>query len=71
MEKNAACGPPYPIGTPNRCEFPTAASAPISPGDFNRVSANKSVAIQTNDLFSCAKLHKEKKSWIDPSVSGY
>ena len=42
VAKKAACGPPYPIGIPNRCEFPTTISAPISPGGFKTVKANKS-----------------------------
>ena len=32
VAKNAACGPPYPSGTPNRCALPTTTSAPASPG---------------------------------------
>lgn len=42
--KKAACGPPYPSGTPKRCEFPNAISAPISFGLFNKHSDNISVA---------------------------
>ena len=32
VAKNAACGPPNPIGTPKRWELPTTTSAPASPG---------------------------------------
>ncbi len=41
---NPACGPPKPIGTPKRCEDPTATSAPISPGGRSRVMASRSAA---------------------------
>ena len=46
VAKKAACGPPYPKGTPNLCAFPTAASAFISPGVFNMLRARRSVAKQ-------------------------
>ena len=42
--RNPACGPPNPIGTPNLCADPTAASKPHSPGALSSVKANKSVA---------------------------
>ena len=42
--KNAAWGPPYPSGTPNRCVLPTTISAPNSAGDCKQVNAIKSVA---------------------------
>ncbi len=45
--KNAACGPPKPSGTPKRCEFPSAMSAPISFGLFNKHNDSKSVAQMT------------------------
>ena len=51
VAKNAACGPPYPMGTPNRCELPTTMSAPISPGDLIRVNASKSLATTANAPF--------------------
>ena len=47
VAKNAACGPPKPMGTPNRCEFPMAISAPNSPGGVNKHNASKSVAMIT------------------------
>lgn len=46
-EKKPAWGPPYPRGTPNRCEFPRHMSAPTSPGGSNTHSASKSVATAT------------------------
>lgn len=46
---NAACGPPYPSGVPNRWLLPTTMSTPNSPGALTRVSDNKSVAHTTND----------------------
>ena len=36
VEKNAACGPPIPIGTPNLCELPSTTSAPHSPGGVSK-----------------------------------
>lgn len=47
QDMNAACGPPKPIGTPNRCALPIAMSAPSSPGGVSSVSASRSVAITT------------------------
>lgn len=44
---NAACGPPYPSGTPKRCALPIATSAPSSPGDRRSVNDNKSHTIIT------------------------
>jgi hypothetical protein len=36
VAKKAACGPPKPIGTPKRCDEPSAMSAPISPGELEQ-----------------------------------
>ena len=52
VAKKAACGPPYPIGTPNRCEFPRTISAPISPGGFKMAKLNKSEATHASALLS-------------------
>ena len=41
---NAACGPPNPIGTPNRCADPMAMSAPSAPGGVVSTHARRSVA---------------------------
>ena len=71
VAKNAACGPPYPSGTPKRCALPTATSAPSSPGGFRRVSANKSVAITTIAPASCAAAMPAPGSFTAPSVAGY
>ena len=54
VAKNAACGPPKPIGTPKRCALPIATSAPSSPGGVSKVSASKSVAIITKAFAACA-----------------
>ena len=48
VAKNAACGPPKPMGTPKRWLLPSTTSAPISPGDFNKARAIKSVATALN-----------------------
>ena len=42
--RKPACGPPKPIGTPNRCAEPTAMSAPNCPGGTASRHANGSVA---------------------------
>ena len=52
--KKPACGPPNPMGTPKRCDVPTATSAPHSPGALSNVSASKSVAAMTSAPRSCA-----------------
>nr|ACR35864.1 unknown [Zea mays] len=54
VARNAACGPPYPMGTPKRCAEPTAMSAPISPGGRSAVSASRSVAMTTLTPWACA-----------------
>jgi len=48
VARYAACGPPKPIGTPNRCVEPMAMSASNYPGDFSSVSAKISAAITTS-----------------------
>lgn len=47
QEKNPAWGPPYPNGTPNLCEVPTAMSTPNSAGGLSSVRLRRSVAQQT------------------------
>ncbi len=47
---NEPCGPPYPRGTPKRCEFPTAMSAPHSPGGVSNARLRRSVAAITSAL---------------------
>mmetsp|Transcript_941 Transcript_941/g.2272 ORF Transcript_941/g.2272 Transcript_941/m.2272 type:complete len:254 (-) Transcript_941:944-1705(-) len=54
VARKAACGPPYPMGTPKRCADPTAMSAPHSPGGFREVRASRSVAATTSTFASCA-----------------
>ena len=69
--KKAACGPPNPIGTPKRCEEPKTTSAPISPGDFNKESANKSVATATCMPFECQSDMMGSMLRISPNAVGY
>ena len=69
--KNAACGPPYPSGTPNRCALPTAMSAPSSPGGTSSVSASRSHAMATIAPAACARSTKARQSSMRPSVAGY
>ena len=40
----AACGPPFPIGTPKRWLLPTTTSAPCAPGLSRSTAASGSVA---------------------------
>jgi len=54
VAKYAACGPPYPMGTPNLWVFPTTASAPNSPGGVSSVRLNKSEATIVKIFFLCA-----------------
>jgi hypothetical protein len=51
---NAACGPPKPIGTPNRCADPMAMSAPSWPGGVVSTHASRSVATTTMAPAACA-----------------
>ena len=53
VAKNAACGPPKPIGTPKRWLEPTTTSAPHSPGGTSSVSASRSVATRTSAPRAC------------------
>ena len=41
VARNAACGPPAPMGSPNRCALPTTMSAPMSPGGVRSVRAEQ------------------------------
>ena len=71
VAKNAACGPPKPIGTPKRCVEPTTISAPILPGGVSKQSANRSDATHTIAPAACALAHNPERSTTFPSVSGY
>ena len=67
----AACGPPKPNGTPNRCELPTTTSAPHSPGGASSVSASRSVAAISSASAAWARSATSRQSTIAPSVVGY
>ena len=71
VARNAACGPPAPIGIPNRCADPTAMSAPNSPGGVSSASASRSVAQTSSAPASCSRPANSRKSRIRPRVSGY
>ena len=71
VAKKAACGPPYPIGIPKRCELPTAISAPSSPGVLSFARANKSEINTALPLFLCILLIASLGSFMSPSVPGY
>ena len=52
--RNAACGPPQPIGTPKRCALPTAMSNPSDAGVVRRVLARGSVTHTAMAPRACA-----------------
>ena len=69
--KYAACGPPQPMGMPNRCVDPTTISAPHSPGGVRSVSDRGSAATQSKALFSWTRSARPCQSGTSPSVFGY
>ena len=69
--KKAACGPPYPMGTPNRWELPTTTSAPMAPGLFNTSNAIKSAAKTVRTSRSAMPSTNPVKSSTSPLASGY
>ncbi len=71
VAKNAACGPPYPSGTPNRCELPNTTSAPISPGGVRIARASRSVPTATSAPPACARAMTGARSSTSPDSSGY
>ncbi len=71
VAKKAACGPPKPIGTPNRWLLPMAMSAPNSPGGVSRVRASRSVATVTRAPAAWARSQRARWSRRAPSVAGY
>ena len=70
VAKNAAWGPPKPIGIPNLWAEPKQISAPICPGGFVMVKANKSEATTLITFDSLNLLKVSVKSWRDPLTSG-
>ena len=70
VARKAACGPPYPMGTPKRWALPKTISAPISPGGLRSVRLSKSVATATKTPCWCmASIHSDQ-SLITPKVLG-
>lgn len=67
----AACGPPNPYGTPNRCAEPTAMSAPDSPGGRSSVSASRSAATTALAPRSRARAIRGSRSRTAPDAPGY
>ena len=71
VARNAAWGPPPPMGIPKRWVEPIATSAPKAPGGSSMVSASRSVATTVRApawwTFSTSGRH----SRIRPRVSGY
>src|SRR5882724_10963052 len=67
----AACGPPYPIGTPKRCADPIAISAPSSPGEAISVSASRSAATITSPPLARSAAMAGCRSRTAPEVPGY
>ena len=70
VARKAACGPPNPIGTPKRCELPTAISAPMSAGVLIKASANTSQATIVNTPLAFALAISLLKSRTSPFVAG-
>ena len=68
---NPAWGPPKPRGTPKRCDDPTTASAPSSPGGVSRHIASRSVATATRALTLWAAAMIPLKSPMRPELPGY
>jgi hypothetical protein len=71
VAKKAACGPPKPIGTPKRCDEPSAMSAPISPGDLSSTSAIRSEATATTPPLFFTSAIAVVRSAISPRALGY
>ena len=71
VAKNAACGPPNPIGTPKRWALPATTSAPISPGGVSKANDSRSAATIASAPASCAALISARKSRRAPVVPGY
>ena len=68
---NPAWGPPNIIGTPKRCDDPTAMSAPHSPGGDSRVRARRSVATTTTIPAAFASSTVGIRSRTSPLAPGY
>ncbi len=71
VAKNAACGPPNPIGTPNRWEEPTTTSAPIAPGGASSTRLSRSAQTIASAPASCAAAISACRSRSAPDVPGY
>ena len=59
------------MGIPNRCELPTAISAPSSAGVFSLAKASRSQANTAFPFFFLILLILSLGSFISPSVPGY
>ena len=71
VAKNAACGPPPPIGTPNRWLLPTTMSAPSSPGERSITRASGSAATATSARCVRARATIPARSGTPPPDPGY
>ena len=71
VAKNAACGPPNPIGTPKRWALPTTTSAPNAPGGSTRQSARRSAAKTARPFAACTRSTIADGSRNAPLDPGY
>ena len=71
VAKNAAWGPPQPIGTPKRWLLPTTMSAPSSPGERSITRASGSAATATSACCARARATTAARSGIAPLDPGY
>ena len=71
VDKNAACGPPFPIGTPKRWLLPIATSAPCAPGLSSRTAASGSVATITSSFAACAASISARIERTAPELPGF
>ncbi len=71
VARNAAWGPPPPMGIPKRWVEPTAMSAPKAPGGSSMVSARRSVATTVRAPAAWTFSTRGRHSRIRPRVSGY
>ena len=71
VAKNAACGPPNPIGTPKRWALPTTTSAPNAPGGSMRHDASRSAAKIARPFAACTRSTIAVGSRNAPPDPGY
>ena len=71
VAKNAACGPPKPMGTPKRWALPTTMSAPNAPGGSMTHAASRSAAKTARPFTACTRSTTADGSRSAPLDPGY